>query len=77
MIKRELLSESPESVRHIVINVIAQLFKLGANIVMVYMISHFIRLAYLGETIEISDILLRAGVILVCAAVQYATAQHP
>lgn len=71
MIKRELLSESPESVRHIVINVIAQLCKLGANIVMIYMISHFIRLVYLGETIETGDIALRAGVILICAAVRY------
>lgn len=71
MIKRELLAESPESVRHIVINVIAQLCKLLANVVMVYMIAHFIRLVYLKETVETRDILLRSLVILGCAAVRY------
>ena len=72
MIKRELLSESPESVKHIVINVIAQLFKLLANVLMVWQIAHFIRLVYLGEPVVTGDLILRAAMILGCAAVRYA-----
>ena len=72
MIKRELLSESPESVKHIAVNVIAQLCKLLANVLAVTMIEHFIRLVYLGEQIDPSDVILRAAVILCCAAVRYA-----
>ena len=71
MIKRELLSEAPEAVRHIVISVIAQLVKLLANVLMVAMIAHFIRLVFLGERVETGDILLRSAVILSCAGVRY------
>ena len=72
MIKRELLAESPESVRYIVINVLAQMGKLLANICLIYTLAHFIRLVYLRESVEPKDMLLRALVILLCAAVRCA-----
>ena len=72
MLKRELLAESQESVRHIVINMLAQMAKLLANICLVYTLAHFIRLVFLREPVETKDMLLRALVILLCAAVRCA-----
>ncbi|MBQ9306574.1 MAG: ABC transporter ATP-binding protein/permease [Clostridia bacterium] len=71
MIKRELLEAYPEAIRHIVINVIAQLLRLGGNIVMVFSIALLIRKVFAGETIAASELLLRFGIIFACACVRY------
>ena len=71
MIKPELLEAYPEAIRHIVINVIAQLLRLGGNIVMVFSIALLIRKVFAGETIAASELLLRFGIIFACACVRY------
>ncbi|MBR1685857.1 MAG: cysteine ABC transporter ATP-binding protein, partial [Clostridia bacterium] len=71
LIKRELLEAYPEAIRHIVINVIAQLLRLGGNIVMVFSIALLIRKVFAGETIAASELLLRFGIIFACACVRY------
>ncbi len=66
MIKRELLSEYPEAIGHIVLNVLAQLVKLMCNVAMIYTIARCLARVFQGEKVE--NVFLTALVLCVCAA---------
>ena len=51
MIKRELLAESPRSIRWIILNVLTQLVRLAANIALVFSIGRVVKLISEGESI--------------------------
>ncbi len=65
MIKRELLQESPGSVKYIILNVLTQLVRLAANMVLVFTIAWFIRQTALGVRIPVSRMI--SGALLMAA----------
>ncbi len=71
MIKRELLSQAPGSVRYIILNVVCQLARLFSSIALVFTVAFFIRRMSLGQAVTGRETSLGALIIVLCALIRW------
>ncbi len=74
MIKRELLLESPGSVKYIVLNVLSQLTRLLASVATVFLMADLIRKLTMGISLEAADLLVFGLWVTLLGLIRWGTA---